>query len=454
MDNFLLISLDCVRPEAISYYPQDFNFLRRVPQKAYTPNIDQIAADGTAFLNAFTQAPFTPASHASVFTGMNPYQHGIRSMFGCELRGGVKTMAEAFGDAGYRTGAFIGAHALATDYGLDKGFETYDDEFDDARKNWVIGNRRPGAEVTRNALEWLDSHTSDFFLFLHYFDAHSGGGQSESEPNRGIPDEQDGPSIHEKVYNRLLRDVDDRMGGLGRNLYHSFSDIISDRSTGIRYHLKAVQSIDRQLGHVITELKSRGLYKDTTVVVFADHGDAFGEHGEFGHRRELYDTTLRVPLIIKPPGQMEVKLGFRQELARLIDVFPTAANIHGIGIPDTDGHDLVSYTDHDGDTLRSYAETRCENSPADLGHPETDYTSLRTEKWKIIIDNRTCSCKLFHVSSDVGETNDVAEEFPSVTEDLVTQLDQMADGFPSKSDDINMSELPTVVDQLEGLGYL
>jgi arylsulfatase A-like enzyme len=458
MQDVVLISLDCVRPEALTCFPGRFNFYETVPVRASTPNIDAIADESLIFTNAFCQAPFTPASHASVFTGTNPYQHGIRSMFGCELRDNLLPIAELFRDAGYDTAGFIGAHALSTEYGLDRGFETYDDQFNDGHNNWIVGNRRPGSEVTAKAIEWVDRHTNPAFLFLHYFDAHDGGGTNDDsdaiKPNASSNKKNEIP-LHFELYDRFLRGIDETMGSRGKKLYKSWADFRDDSPRGRRYHLKQVQKIDEQIGRVTDALKSQGRYEDATIVLFADHGDAFGEHGETGHREYLYDTTLRVPLIIKPPSGVGLNGSVHDEVVRLIDVFPTLTALAELDSSQSEGKNLLKYVQTDVDELLAYAETRCEESPVSLATPKTDFVSLRTSSWKLIVDQKTDCRELYDVSTDLRELNDISDRHESVVDELTERLNSMMEGSPDKMEDIDISRAESaVIDQLEGLGYV
>ncbi|WP_246391934.1 sulfatase [Halosimplex pelagicum] len=456
--NVLLISLDCVRHEALSCYSENFDYLSTIPYRAKTPTIDSIAREGLVFTNAFTQAPFTPASHASVFTGTNPYNHGIRSMFGCELNEEVSTLAEHFQNAGYETGGFIGAHALSSKYGVDRGFETYDEEFEDSRKNWIVGNRRPAGEVTDEAIKWLNNVDDDFFLFVHYFDAHDGGQQnaetSSETVSSNVDHEDDHTPIYVQLYNQYLRQIDSLTGGLGRQIFLSWDDLRDDAPSGRRYHLKQVQRIDKQINRIKRTLASLNQYEDTLIILFADHGDAFGEHGEFGHREYLYDTTLNVPLIIKPPNGEATETGTHGTLTRLIDIFPTVTSIAGIEETQSTGENLIEYVTDDDDNLAAYGETRCESSPQALKNPKTDFTSLRSSEWKLIINNLNGNKELYHVASDPAEMDDMSDGRSDMLREMRGQLESLTSDH-AKEKDIDMSQtIPSVVDQLEGLGYL
>ena len=121
-DNVLIISLDCVRREALGCYPQRFSARVRYPQGASTPNVDRLSAGGHRFDQAITHAPFTPAAHASVFTGLIPPKHGLRSFTGSGLGDDTTTLAERLAAEGFRCGAVVGSHALSSEYGLSRGF--------------------------------------------------------------------------------------------------------------------------------------------------------------------------------------------------------------------------------------------------------------------------------------------------------------------------------------------
>jgi len=447
----LVISLDCVRPEALSCYPESFSFRHRAPYRAETPNIDALAADGQRFRNAFCQAPFTPASHASLFTGQNPYRHGIRGMFNYELND-TETMAERFSAAGYDTGGFIGAHALSSQYGLDRGFDEYDEDFDVAAENWVVGNRRPCTEVTSQALDWLDEHDREFLLFVHYFDAHDGGETPVDEGESGDGDELGGVR---GLYDSYLRSIDEAVGSPVKRSYRTLRKLDPDKRYGRRYHLKQVQRIDEQIGRLVERLRDCGQYEQTTIVLLADHGDAFGEHGEYGHRKYIYDTTIRVPLIIKPAADVDLPRGFYDSVVRTIDVYPTLADEAGIDPGEIDGTSLYTALTGNGDDRKAYAETRFEDSPEKLDELVTDLVGIRSDRWKFTRDQTDGSSELYDVTKDRDERENVADEYPDVRADLSGELDALLSDAPTKEDDLTTDhEHETVKEHLRGLGYL
>lgn len=447
-DNVLLISLDCVRPEALGCYPDTFAYRQTFPYRCSTPNIDSIASEGILFRNAFCQAPFTPASHASVFTGLNPYRHGIRGMFGYTLRDNINTVAERFQEQGFETGAFVGAHALGSQYGLDRGFDVYDEEFESSRDNWVLGHRRPCKEVTDRAISWMKAAGNGFFGFLHYFDAHdamSNVSASGSDGQNGSPNE----SALRQAYD-LLRPVDRLLGKPLSRLWRAKRRIRTEIPYGRRYHLQQVSKVDEQIARITSFLKEQNIYYDTLVVIFADHGDAFGEHGEFSHREYLYDTTLHVPFIVKPPGGAQGQ--HHSQLVRLVDIYPTIVSALDSDPADVDGVSLNEVAKND--QLKAYAETRHERSPERPTDLEKKYVGLRSKQWKLIVDQLDHECELYDLREGINETEDVSDAFPEVVESLEAELSDRLSNAVTDSPDMSNEEIDSVTDRLEGLGYL
>lgn len=451
--NFVVISLDCVRTEALSCYGESFPFRTRFPYRAETPNIDSIASESLVFENTFCQAPFTPASHASLFTGLNPYRHGIRGMFNYKLNEDVGTMAERFSAEGYATGAFIGAHALSSQYGHDRGFDRFDEEFDGGYRNWILGNRRSCNEVTSKALSWLEDREDDYLLFLHYFDAHDGGGDYSGDDSGAAGGEDGGLR---GLYDSYVRSIDESVGRPIQRTYRTLSQIGPNKAYGQRYHLKQVQRIDEQIGRLRRTIQRRDEYDETTIVILADHGDAFGEHGETNHREYLYDTTLHVPLIVKPGARTDITPRSYDGVVRSIDVFPTLADAAGLSIDSVEGESLYrAVAGESDDERKAYAETLYERSPDDLDNLLTDFVGLRSRRWKLIRDQLNGSAELYDLKHDPDELNDVSGEYSSVREELADELDTLLADEPNKEDNLmTETELVTVRDQLKGLGYL
>lgn len=447
--NFILISLDCVRQESLSCYAKRFPWFKSVFFKAKTPNIDRLARDGILFEQHICQAPFTPASHASIFTGLNPYNHGIRGMFSYKLSPNVATMAEKFKGLGYQTGSFIGSHAMGSQYGLDRGFDVFDESFSDEKRKATMpgmGYRRDCCEVTDNALEWLKKRDDRFFLFLHYFDAHS------------LPrtvDSADSQAAHFlQKFKVMVRNIDSGVGSPARRLLKLGENLWDSTGRGIKHQLKNVSSIDYQIGRILDYLHHAGIYETTCIIVTSDHGDSFNEHGEAFHREYLYDTTIKTPLIFKfGPGFAGQTV---RKLTRSIDIFPTIFELLDVGTQDIDGTGLLKFIkDHWHQDLTAYCETRFEIDPDNRNDLKTNYRGLRTSEWKFITNLLDDSFELYDLTKDPNERKDISDMFPSLVDKFETDLQNL---FSSANipghEPITAKDREMVKERLRALGYL
>jgi arylsulfatase A-like enzyme/Tfp pilus assembly protein PilF len=285
--NLLVVTLDTTRADRLGAY--GYSGIK-------TPAMDRLAAEGTVFERAITAAPLTLPAHTTLMTGLYPPRHGVRDNGGFFVRDETLTLAERLRDRGYRTGAFVGAYVLASRWGLNQGFETYDDEFDLGKgaSGSAAAVERPGNEVTDRALAWLaGAAATPFFAWVHFYDPHS--------PYRP-------PEAYARAY------------------------------PGQPY-LGEIAFTDSQVGRLMAFLEQRALLDRTVVVVVGDHGESLGEHGEATHGFFLYDATTRVPLIIRSPKLEPRRSG---ALVRTVDVLPTVLNLLELGgSDDIDGSTLL-----------------------------------------------------------------------------------------------------------------
>ncbi|HEX6883386.1 MAG TPA: sulfatase [Planctomycetota bacterium] len=245
--SILLVTLDTTRADRIGCYGR---------AEAGTPALDALAERGVRFERAVTPVPITLPAHASLLSGTQPPHHGLRDNGIAALDEGVVTLAEVARDGGLATAAFVSAFPLARTFGLAQGFERYDDEFAPAGPGAI--RERRGDETVRRARAWLEALApgEPFFLWVHLFDAH--------EPYRAP----------EEFARRFPEDP----------------------------YQAEVAFADHCLGELLGALASLGREGDTLVCVTADHGEGLGEHGEDTHALLLYDTTVRVPLVLAGPG--------------------------------------------------------------------------------------------------------------------------------------------------------
>ncbi len=277
----LLITLDTTRSDRLGCYGA---------VDPATPNLDELAARAFRFTHAVTPAPTTLPAHASLMTGLYPPSHGARVNGETRLDGSALTLAEILGRRGWRTAAFVSAFVLDARYGLGQGFEIYDDRVDSTDgPTFAAGtNERDARATTEAALEWVSGLESGepFFLWVHYFDAHA-------------PYHPPAP-------------FDTRFAG--------------------RPYDGEIAFIDSQIGRLLARLHELKREKSTLIVVVGDHGESLGEHRESTHGLFLYDSTVRVPLLVSLPGQRQ-SVVVDDRLVSLVDLLPTTVDLLGVDLP-------------------------------------------------------------------------------------------------------------------------
>lgn len=282
--SLLLITLDTTRRDRLGCYGAE---------QSLTPHLDRLARAGVLFEQMVTPVPITLPAHATILTGRNPPEHGVRHNGLYRLPDSEETLAELLEREGYQTGAVIAATPLERRYGLDQGFATYDDALADAVSEAAPGAlgewaavERPAEEVTRRALAWLrETGNGPYFLWVHYFDPHAP--YAPPEPYRGaFTDPYDGEIAY----------------------------------------------MDEQLGVLMAGVEETRGRSDLWIAVMADHGEALGAHGEATHGMLLHEATLGVPCLLVPPREEGgTRFGSWRgrrvvQVASLRDVAPTLVN--------------------------------------------------------------------------------------------------------------------------------
>jgi arylsulfatase A-like enzyme/Tfp pilus assembly protein PilF len=386
--NLVFITIDTLRADRVGAYGYG---------AARTPTMDGVARDGVRFTRAVATAPVTLTSHASLMTGRYPAGHGARHN-GMRLDLTTPTLAEALKRAGFSTAAFVAAFPLDRRFGLIKGFEAYGDRMPrgaDGRP----ANERPGRVVVDEAVKWLEGRGDGrFFLWVHLFEPHAPYGDP---------------------------------GGAVQVPVHA------------RYDAEVTEA-DAQAGRVVRALGPRVLDRDradTVVVITADHGEAFGEHREIGHSIFVYDTTLRVPLMMAGPG---VPKGRTVDGGvSLIDVAPTVLRLLGVAPLDADGIDLGPIMNGGPMPQRDlYAESFA--PLLDFGW--SPLRAIWSGHWKYIAAPRP---ELFDLARDPGETRDVARTETQRTAALQAQVTRYSG--PDIIDRPNVDQETRA--RLQALGY-
>ncbi len=274
--DLLLITIDTLRADALGFAGN---------RQVATPLFDRLASQGRVFPFAHAHNVVTLPSHANILTGLYPYQHGIRDNSGFRLPAGVETLATRLKGSGYATGAFVGAFPLDSQFGLDRGFDVYDDRYPKGsdRVEFALPERRGDAVVGRALAWWKGSKGKPRFLWVHLYDPHA---------------PYDPPEPFASRYRA--------------NPY-----------------LGEVAATDSFLAPLLSPLLE-GKERPVLVALTADHGESLGEHGELTHGLFAYEATLRVPLVLWGTG---VAPGRDLRLARHVDLFPTFLAAAGVAPP-------------------------------------------------------------------------------------------------------------------------
>ena len=393
--NVIIISLDTTRADHLGCYN---------PDRQLTPNLDALAASSTVFVNCVAPVPLTLPSHTAMMTGKIPLANGIHQN-GEVVSAANETLAEVLREQGYTTAAFVSQAVLARQHKLDQGFDLYDDMIPDDSE--IPGQRR-GQTITDLAGGWVAQQgpRGSFFLFAHYFDAH--------EPYRAPAEWADrfGPSDAEQY------------------------------AAEIAYQ-------DACVGDLLGRLKSLGLYDSSLIIVVGDHGEMLGDHGERDHGFFLYESAIKVPLIIKLPGQRE---GRRvEDIAAVADVTPTVCSVLGVDPPGyMQGEDLSAYCRGRGerdDERYVYSESVLPQSFYNA-HP---FSALVGRRWKYIHGPVP---ELYDLSSDRAEIDNLYDARPPQARVLRDALRNVFETCQSVEPGGNVDELdPETRDLLVGLGY-
>jgi arylsulfatase A-like enzyme/Tfp pilus assembly protein PilF len=266
--NVLLITIDTLRADRLSCYGNG---------RLETSNIDRLAAGGTLFTKAFAHTTTTLPSHVNILLGTTPLSHGVHDNFNFIVQKGALTLAEHLKKFGFVTGAVIGAYPLDSRFGLDQGFDLYDDDYEREGTHKFAAGERSAKAVVDKSIAWIDNHGSPWFLWAHIFDPH---------------DPYDPPEPFRTQFKDRLYDGE-------------------------------VAYADHELGRLIDHLAEKDLLEKTVVVLTGDHGESLGEHGEKTHGYLAYNTTLWIPLIIHVPGLSKGRCP--QNVAH-IDIFPTVCD--------------------------------------------------------------------------------------------------------------------------------
>jgi choline-sulfatase len=403
--NVVMITLDTTRADHLSCYaPADQG---RGYSGAKTPHLDALAASGLRFAQAIAQVPLTLPSHACIFTGTYPQVHQLRDMLGFALDPRHLTLATMARNVGFATAAFVGSKAVDRRFGLQQGFDLYDDQMPSPyQEGKLVFPERRASVTTDRALQWLRQHgRQKFFLWVHFYDAH---------------DPYDPPEPYKSAYPK-------------------------DPYSG------EIAYTDEQVGRLLDFLNRETLRDRTLLVAIGDHGEGLSDHLEDTHGVFLYDDTLHVPLIMAGPRVPVGRMIANQ--VRSIDLLPTLAEYLGLAPnPAAQGVSLWPLIRQGKPVVGqgsnySYIETL---------YPKTymnwsELRGMRTDRWKFILAPRP---ELYDLEQDPAEKENVIARYPAEADHLEKKIWEVI-GPPQQDRKLVYAPVdPQTRQELASLGYV
>jgi arylsulfatase A-like enzyme len=445
----LLISVDTLRPDYMSCYN---------PDGARTPHMDQIANDGILFQRAFTSAPWTLPSFVSIMTGLPASVHTVKTIQN-RVPDTLLTLAEVLKDNDYHTAAIGDNPYLTPHFNLSQGFLEYNffpktgvSLGNSLGSNVVSGWLLPGldkaeastSDLTQMAVEWLDgNHDHSFFLWLHYFDPH----MPYSPPSDYLPDIPPLPSIGTSFGDDRLHDI----------RYGDYVPILPEREWIKLLYRSEVRYVDDNIGRLIMHLKKLGIYDETLIVFFSDHGEEFWEHGGFEHGHTLYNELLHVPFIIKLPRSLQASdIHPIEDKVAVQSIMPTVLDLCGIDFPGTE------MTSPSLATMWRSPSARQKKDPlySTALYIREDRESIAVDGMKYIRFTITPREELYDLAKDPQEQYSIAVSYPQTLKKARTLLDEFHSQSRTVRDalGIELAERVQMDDEtmkrLRSLGYI
>jgi arylsulfatase A-like enzyme/Tfp pilus assembly protein PilF len=391
-ERVVLVSIDTLRADHLGSYGADF---------AHTPRLDALAAEGVRFATAIAPVPLTLPSHTTLLTGLDPPEHGVRHNGVFRLAEDVPTLAEHLHEAGFATAAFVAAYVLDRQFGLARGFDSYDDRTSRSKfGRGILGfAERPANQVVDAALGWLAAAPARFFLWVHLYDPHA-----EYRPPPG------------------------------------FASAFPNRP-----YDGEIAFADAQVGRLLAAVDERFPDGRTLVVVTADHGESLGEHGEATHSHLVYDATQHVPLLVKGPGLPPGRVV--DGVVALRDVAPTIVELAGAPpLAGATGRSLAAAAR--GATLEPRS-AHVETLATQLDWGWSPLLGVRSAGFKYI---RAPRAELYDLAADPGETRNLLPGEPERAAALDAELEaRLASARPVVP---NVELEDEGRERLEALGYV
>jgi arylsulfatase A-like enzyme/Flp pilus assembly protein TadD len=409
--NIILITLDTTRADRMGFLGS---------QRGLTPNLDALAKQSVVFTRAYAQVPLTTPSHAALLTGTYPQFSHIEDL-GAPLGADIPYVPDLLHHHGYHTAAFVGAYILdpaGTARGFERGFDVYDANFHQRKpgEDRYKSVERRAEDVANRALGWLSRHQQrPFFIWLHFYDAH---------------DPYDPPEPFKSHYASFLYDGE-------------------------------VAYTDSVVGGIVQVLRKHDLYQNTLLTIAADHGEAFGEHGEQRHGMLLYDETIHVPLLMKlPAGKLAGKRV--EDRVALADVAPSLLEAAHVPAPSTmQSQSLFSLINANpspsaakpGGVASPKTQERSVYSETNYAHRAFGWSDLRSWRTGKYLYVQAPKRELYDQSSDPGAEKNLAPTAKAVADTLDSQLSDFRQKTSSAQTEAAKID-PAQAEKLRALGYL
>ena len=391
--NILLITLDTTRADHLGCY----GYLR-----AKTPNMDGLAQNGVKFNNAYAQVPLTLPSHCSMMTGTYPLYHQVHGNGYYYLGREDVTLAEILKKKGFKTAAFVSSFTVDSRFGIDQGFDLYDDKFleEEALKNFR--SERRADKVFAAFSPWLERNFDQkFFCWVHFYDPHL----PYDPPSSYKPEFYDHPYDGEIAF------------------------------------------VDFTVGQIIAQLKAKKILDKTFILIAGDHGEALGEKREIDHGLFIYENTLRVPLIFYFENRLPQGLVIYPRV-RLIDLLPTVLDSLNIPAPEVQGTSLLPYiAGQKRESLPSYIETFF---PTD-NFGWASLQGLTDGQWKYI---QAPKPELYNLRSDPLEENNLFQKEKAIAGEEAGKLADMIKTYSKQGPGKKRTLTAEEEEKLRSLGYV
>lgn len=392
--NVLLVTLDTTRADRLGCYGYP---------KAKTPNLDYLASNGVRFSHAYSPVPLTCPSHCSILTGTYPLFHQVRNNGTYYLAPELKTLPEALKEKGLKTAAFVSSFTVDSRFGLDQGFDVYDDQLSPDQTFKALTSERKADKVFASFSRWLDENTiHPFFVWVHFFDPH-------------LP--YDPPSPYRE----------------------QFPDTPYDGE---------IAYMDFYVGKILDKLREQDLLANTLIILAGDHGEAFGEKQEKGHGVFIYESTMRVPLIFYaesclPTGEVI------EARVRLIDIMPSILDMLDTTLPkDIQGVSLLPFMEgKKKDDLSSYIESYYPRE--NFGWSEL--VGLIDGEWKYI---KAPQEELYDLKQDPREEKNLIQEERKIVQEKRDKLEDIIQNSVSPLVAGKRKLSAEERDRLRSLGYI